>query len=767
MKDEDKTTDQLMNELAGLHQRISELEKLEAEHRQVEEALKASAERYLNILDDMMEGCQIIGYDWRYLYVNESAARHGHRAKEELLGHTMMEVYPGIENTRMFDFLQRCMEKRTPHRMENKFTFPDDSGGWFELSIEPVPEGIFILSWEITERKQAEEALRQSEAKYSTLVERSNDLIVIIQDGLVKFANAKVSEIAGFSPNEVIGRPFLDFFPPEYRELVAERYKRSMSEEEAPDKYEIAILDKNGRQIAFEVSGGIVQYEGRPANMAIAHNITERKQAEEVLGESEEKYRTIFESVRDVIIRLDKYGKIMEVNKRIEDCFGFTREELIGKRFTKLGVLGLKDVPKIVKLSSEALRGNVVHLMELEVKRKDGNKVPIEVTTALVEEDGKIEGTVVIIRDITERTQAEEALRRSEENFRRSMDDSPLGICIVDADGKTVYANRAILNLYGYDSLEELRTTPTKKHYTPESYAKHRERVEKRQRGEYVPSHYEINIVRKDGEIHHFEVFRKEVLWNGQTQFQVLYHDITDLKKLQEELMSQDRLASIGQLTSGVAHELNNPLTSVIGFSSLLLQRELPDDVKEDLKTINSEAQRTANIVKNLLTFARKQPQEKQPVDINESIQRVLDLRAYEQRVHNIQVNTRFDSGLPQSMGNNSQLQQVFLNIIINAEFFMVEAHGKGTLTITTKKVGDYVRASFADDGPGISKENIRRLFSPFFTTKKVGKGTGLGLSICHGIITEHGGRIYAESELGKRATFIIELPITKYIGVV
>jgi len=224
----------------------------------------------------------------------------------------------------------------------------------------------------------------------------------------------------------------------------------------------------------------------------------------------------------------------------------------------------------------------------------------------------------------------------------------------------------------------------------------------------------------------------------------------------------QDRLASIGQLTSGVAHELNNPLTSVIGFSELLLQRELPDDVKQDLRTINNEAQRTARIVKNLLTFARKQPEEKQPLDINESIQRVLELRAYEQRVNNIQVNTHFAPDLPQVIGNNSQLQQVFFNIVINAEFFMLEAHARGTLTVTTEKAGDSVRVSLADDGPGISEENMRRLFTPFFTTKEVGKGTGLGLSICQGIIAEHGGRIWAESESGKGATFILELPAYK-----
>jgi signal transduction histidine kinase len=166
-------------------------------------------------------------------------------------------------------------------------------------------------------------------------------------------------------------------------------------------------------------------------------------------------------------------------------------------------------------------------------------------------------------------------------------------------------------------------------------------------------------------------------------------------------------------------------------------------------------------VVKGLLTFARKHTPVKQLVNINGIIEKVLELRAYEQRVSNIQVNTRFAANLPEIMADYFQLQQVFLNIIINAEHFMIEAHNRGTLTITTERTGDILKTSFADDGPGISKENLGHLFDPFFTTKEVGKGTGLGLSICHGIITEHGGRIYAKSKLSKGATLVVELPIT------
>jgi len=221
------------------------------------------------------------------------------------------------------------------------------------------------------------------------------------------------------------------------------------------------------------------------------------------------------------------------------------------------------------------------------------------------------------------------------------------------------------------------------------------------------------------------------------------------------------RLSSIGELASGIAHELNNPLTSVIGFSDLLLEKDIPDDIREDLSVVNREAKRTAEVVQNLLIFARKHPPGKQLVNINSIIEKVLELRAYEQKVSNIQVNTRFAPDLTEIMADGFQLQQVFLNIIINAEHFMIEANNRGTLTITTERVEDIIKASFADDGPGIAKENLGHLFDPFFTTKEVGKGTGLGLSICHGIISEHGGKIYAESKLGKGATFVVELPLT------
>jgi PAS domain S-box-containing protein len=355
---------------------------------------------------------------------------------------------------------------------------------------------------------------------------------------------------------------------------------------------------------------------------------------------------------------------------------------------------------------------------------------------------------------------AEENREIAERNFRNSLDDSPLGIRIVTADGDLIYANKAILNIFGFQSIDELKNTPMKELYTSESYAEYKARKKLRATGDSDPSEYEISIVRKDGEVRRLSVSRKEVVWSGETRFQSVYQDITEQRRMEEQLMVTDRLASIGELASGIAHEINNPLTGIIGLSEMVLDTGVPDDIKEDLQTVHSEAQRTAKIVQNLLVFARKHPLEKQLTNVNDIIAKVLELRAYEQKVNNIEVVTHLAKDLPEINGNYFQLQQVFINIIINAEFFMSEAHGRGTLTIRTRRIGDVVRVSFTNDGKGIDKKVLPHIFDPFFTTKDVGKGTGLGLSICHGIVVEHGGKIYAKSEDGKETTFTIELPV-------
>ncbi len=355
----------------------------------------------------------------------------------------------------------------------------------------------------------------------------------------------------------------------------------------------------------------------------------------------------------------------------------------------------------------------------------------------------------------------------SEELFKTMSNSSPVGIYIVQ-DGKFQLVNPQFQKLTGYSEDELLGMDPLRL-VLAEDRSIVRENAVKMLKG-HRSSPYEYRVVNKAGETRWVIETVTSIYYQGRRAALGNYMDITERKRaeerekrLQQELNLASRLASIGEMAAGIAHEINNPLTTVIGFSQLLMRSDVTDDIRDDLQVIDSEAQRVAKIVAGLLTFARKRQPDGECVDTNAIISRALELRSYEMEVNNIQVITRLAPDLPQTMADASQLQQVFLNIILNAEKAMIEAHNKGKLLIKTEKIDGSIRVSFADDGPGISPENLDRVFDPFFTTREVGEGTGLGLSICHGIIAAHKGRIYAESESGKGATFVVELPIATH----
>ena len=242
----------------------------------------------------------------------------------------------------------------------------------------------------------------------------------------------------------------------------------------------------------------------------------------------------------------------------------------------------------------------------------------------------------------------------------------------------------------------------------------------------------------------------------------VVLREVTEERLLHERLVQSEKMASVGQLVSGVAHELNNPLTGILGFAQILLARDMDERSRREVETIQGEAERAAKIVQNLLSFARRGKAEKELVSLNTLLERVLELRTYDLRLKNITVDLDLDAQLPRTMADPDQIQQVFFNIITNAEHAMLEANGQGHLVLHSGVAGGYIHLSFTDDGPGLSPENLRRIFDPFFTTKKVGEGTGLGLTIAYGIIEDHGGRIRADSRPGRGATFIVDLPVVQ-----
>jgi C4-dicarboxylate-specific signal transduction histidine kinase len=238
------------------------------------------------------------------------------------------------------------------------------------------------------------------------------------------------------------------------------------------------------------------------------------------------------------------------------------------------------------------------------------------------------------------------------------------------------------------------------------------------------------------------------------------FTDISQEREEEEKLYLTDRLASLGEMAAGLAHELNNPLTGIMTLSQLLVNGDMPDDQREDMKCIYDEAKRAANIVKNVLLFARNNNFEYGRASANEAVRDVLRLREYEEKTGNINVVTQLQEDLPVVTIDKFQLQQVCLNIILNAEAAIKETNRPGTLTVRTERVDNHINIMFTDTGCGIKKNILSRIFDPFFTTKEVGKGTGLGLSICYGIITKCGGKIDVQTKVNEGSTFTVRLPI-------
>jgi len=377
-----------------------------------------------------------------------------------------------------------------------------------------------------------------------------------------------------------------------------------------------------------------------------------------------------------------------------------------------------------------------------------------------------------------EHKRVEEALHESEERHRSlvndALDSSAVGMFILDSNFKVVWVNRSLEHYFGLRTGEVIGKDKRQlieeriKDIFEDSEVFAQKVLDAYENNTYIEN-FECHVL-PDGEReerwleHWSQPIRTGLYAGGRIEH---YTDITERKRaeererqLQQELNLASRLACVGELASGVAHEINNPLTAVLGFSQMLAGRDVPEDMKEKLEIISDNAQRVAKIVRNLLTFARQHKPGTTYADINSIISGVLDMRAYEMRVHNIKVTTSLAHDLPSTMADVSHLQQVFLNIMLNAEQAMVEAHKEGNLVIKTEQKNNSIRISFKDDGPGIASENLSRVFDPFFSTKAIGEGTGLGLSVSYGIIKEHKGRIYAKSKLGKGATFIVELPI-------
>ena len=463
---------------------------------------------------------------------------------------------------------------------------------------------ILIIMIDLTSRKRSEKAQHESEEKYRTILEN-------IQEGYFEtdltgnftFFSDSVCRIHGYPKEELMGMNNRQYTDKEIAKKVFQAFNKVYNTKKPLKEFDWQIIRKDGAKRYIEASVSLQEDStGKPIGFrGLIRDITERKQTEELLKQGEAQYRLLADHMKDQVWLMDLNLKWTYISPSVEKLLGYNLEELkqlpLDKLLTETSFPIAMEFFKteMVKVLATPPTYPSKHLLELEFRCKDGQILWTENTFSLIRnKNGKPVSILGEGRDITERKQMEYNLRASEINFRHSLDDSPLGVRISTMEGETIYANRAVLNIYGYDSIEELKKTPIKERYTPESYAKFELRKEKRLRGEFGPSEYKISIVRKNGEIRHLQVFRKEIFWNGKKQSQVIYQDITLRRqaeeKLNETLENLRRSIKTTIQVLGTASEARDPYTAghqkkVADLArAIATEMELPHDTIEGVR---------------------------------------------------------------------------------------------------------------------------------------------------------------------------------------
>ncbi len=742
------------------------------ERKQAEEALRESEERLRRLLEEMNDGYCVVRRS-RVVFANARCAQMFGYSVDEVIGQTIEDLLP----TEVIENLGRMRARRkrgdeVPVQYETTLIGKDGQ-------TRPVELGTRVTTWEgkpalsvvirdVSERKRAEEELRDSKEHYSALVENLADAVFQIREGVVTWCNSRAESMYGYTRDELIGKPASFFFPeneePEdYIRRVSASIRRSGIFVDVRD-----MQDKNGvtRDIEYSVS----QIPDRkPVELvAIVRDITERRRMEQALRESEEEYSALISNVADAVFKY-RDGKMMWVNDTIEHMLGYTREELMGHE-ANLFVSDNTDLTEVISDVDSGIRQQGHFHGVITAKKKNGAVVDIEFTASKL--PGKHPPEIVgVARDITERRAIERALRESEENYRLVFESRLDGVFVIDAETmRVVLANQVVAEMYGFDSPEEVIGLDPLDFVHPDDRESALQSIAKDMFEEDKKEIDEFRSITKDGREIWISTIGTKMDFAGRLVGLVSIRDITSQKQaesekreLEQQLQLTGRLAAVGELAAGVAHELNNPLAAVQAFAQLLAGKEdLEETVRKDIDTIYREAQRATRITSNLLSFARRHKAERTLLNINEVLENSIELHAYRMRVNNIELELDLDRSLPKTMADYYQMQQVFVNIVTNAEQAMSSSHGSGKLVVTSRQVDGKLQIEFADNGPGIPEESLDRIFDPFYTTKDVGKGTGLGLSICYGIVQEHGGMLSVRSHPGYGATFTVELPLTE-----
>jgi PAS domain S-box-containing protein len=768
------------------------------ERKQVEEALLGSEAKFRHLLDAMLEGCQIIGYDWRYLYVNDAVAQNGHQAKEILLGHTMMEIYPGIENTDLFAALRRCMNERMPQQMENEFVYPDGMKGWFELSIQPVPEGIFILSIDITGRKRAEETI-QNLARFPS--ENPNPVLRIARDGILLYCNpAALTLLKKWKLR--VGKP-----APE----VLKNLTNEALETETTKTVDIPCGDH-----IFSIAIAPAP-EGEYINL-YARDVTERVQADQQLKEREALLNEVGVIAKlggwemDITTGKATWSKgtydIVEIdyNKPVpglHEHVGYYLPEYREMIESKMNALIETKQPMKFEAVLKTAKGNIKWCQALgEAVVEDGKLIKLRGTFQDITERKQAEEEILRLNaeleqrvadrtaqlqtankqlesELAERARVEDAIRESEERFHR-LSEASLEAIVIHDEGILLNANSQYSKMFGYAPEEMLGKQVMPLTIAPEAIEAVGKEIATGGEGPY-----ESTGLRKDGTRFPMEIRVREIEYKGHKARVAAIMDITERKKAEEELMkyrahleemvktrteelrnAMDDLArsntELERFAYVASHDLQEPLRMVTSYLQLLERRykdKLDSDALEFINYAVDGSNRMKTLINDLLAYSRVGTRGKEfaLTDCEEVLARVLT--SLQVSIEEIKAKVIHDP-LPKVMADDAQLESLFQNLIGNAIKF--HSRKPPRVHVGVKRDGKNWTFSVRDNGIGIDPQYFERIFIIFqrLHNREDYPGTGIGLAISKRIVERHGGRIWIESQPEKGSTFFFTLPI-------
>ncbi len=644
--------------------------------------------------------------------------------------------------------------------------------GWAFVTVTAVLL-YFVLRRQLTrweseskDRQHAENALIASEENYHSLFESSIDAILLTSpSGEILAANPAACRILGRTEEELKLIGCAGVADPDDPRHDAAREERQRT---GRFKGELSLVRKDGSKFPAELSSSVLKdYYGNERTSMIIRDITERKEAEKSLEEKEEYLRALVENASDAIAVLNKNFENVYRSPSRKRLLGYEEDEGVGALDTVH-----PDDRDIVRSALEGLKnspGSRV-TVQLRLKHKDGSWRIVEATGVNLLDNDAVRGIVINYRDITARKKAEEATRL----WVAAIQSAANAIVITDREANIQFVNAAFTALTGYGADEAAGQNPRllKSGRHPESFYKQMWDTISAGR----PWHGQLVNKRKDGNLYDEEMTITPVKDDGLsvTHYIAIKEDISDRKKLQEQLIQSQKMESIGILAAGIAHDFNNVLGIILGNSSLIERmREADERVLKSARAITQAADRGASLVRQMLTFARKSEVSFSLVSLNDCVKELQKL-FYETFPRTMTLVCQLDEHLPPVTADSTQIHQVLLNLSVNARDAM---RGSGALVISTDtasceevrsefsgaRAGAYARMTISDNGEGMDEETRQHVFEPFFTTKGPGKGTGLGLSVVFGIVENHGGYINVVSERGRGTTFTIYLPAVTF----